>query len=127
MTEAQVHTESGGPLDKGLKAGALGLISSIVVGMASTAPAYSLAASLGAEVTLIELLPMNICVDEPPWVAEANSLAVASAPSRTRVDVGRWWSRAICERTWGMAVAARPARGPPRYRSEEHTSELHHT
>ena len=33
--------------DKGLKAGALGLISSIVVGIASTAPAYSLAASLG--------------------------------------------------------------------------------
>ncbi|GAB3597681.1 APC family permease [Angustibacter peucedani] len=36
--------ESGG---KGLKGGALGLVSSIVVGMASTAPAYSLAASLG--------------------------------------------------------------------------------
>src|SRR5476651_1796011 len=33
--------------DKGLKGGALGLLSSIVVGMASTAPAYSLAASLG--------------------------------------------------------------------------------
>jgi amino acid transporter len=33
--------------DKGLKTGALGLVSSVVVGMASTAPAYSLAASLG--------------------------------------------------------------------------------
>ena len=33
--------------EKGLKGGALGLVSSIVVGMASTAPAYSLAASLG--------------------------------------------------------------------------------
>jgi amino acid transporter len=32
---------------KGLKSGALGLVSSIVIGMASTAPAYSLAASLG--------------------------------------------------------------------------------
>lgn len=32
---------------KGLKPGALGLLSSIVVGVASTAPAYSLAASLG--------------------------------------------------------------------------------
>ena len=32
---------------KGLKAGALGLVGSIVVGMASTAPAYSLAATLG--------------------------------------------------------------------------------
>ena len=33
--------------DKGLKGGALGLVSSVVVGVASTAPAYSLAASLG--------------------------------------------------------------------------------
>lgn len=33
--------------NKGLKTGALGLVSSIVVGVASTAPAYSLAASLG--------------------------------------------------------------------------------
>ena len=32
---------------KGLKTGALGLLSSVVVGMASTAPAYSLAAALG--------------------------------------------------------------------------------
>src|SRR5690348_5321601 len=35
------------PESKGLKAGALGLVGSIVVGMASTAPAYSLAATLG--------------------------------------------------------------------------------
>ena len=33
--------------EKGLKGGAIGLVSSIVVGVASTAPAYSLAASLG--------------------------------------------------------------------------------
>ena len=34
-------------VDKGLKIGALGLISTIVMGVASTAPAYSLAATLG--------------------------------------------------------------------------------
>jgi amino acid transporter len=39
--------------DKGLKDGALGLISSTVVGIASTAPAYSLAATLGFVVVLI--------------------------------------------------------------------------
>jgi amino acid transporter len=33
--------------NKGLKTGALGLVSSVVVGVASTAPAYSLAATLG--------------------------------------------------------------------------------
>ncbi|MCV7227241.1 APC family permease [Mycolicibacterium komossense] len=38
----------GGSVDsKGLKGGSLGLLSSVVVGMASTAPAYSLAAVLG--------------------------------------------------------------------------------
>ncbi len=48
------HTQGEAPIgfpeaasDKGLKSGALGLMSSIVIGMASTAPAYSLAASLG--------------------------------------------------------------------------------
>ena len=39
--------------EKGLKDGALGLISSTVVGIASTAPAYSLAATLGFVVVLI--------------------------------------------------------------------------
>src|ERR1700712_1610090 len=37
----------GTAVDKGLKSGSLGLLGSVVVGMASTAPAYSLAASLG--------------------------------------------------------------------------------
>jgi amino acid transporter len=41
-------TGTGGIVDsKGLKGGSLGLLSSVVVGMASTAPAYSLAAVLG--------------------------------------------------------------------------------
>ena len=38
---------------KGLKGGALGLFSSVVVGVASTAPAYSLAATLGFVVIAI--------------------------------------------------------------------------
>lgn len=40
-------TAESGVDSKGLKPGALGLLGSVVVGMASTAPAYSLAASLG--------------------------------------------------------------------------------
>ncbi|MGZ6675459.1 MAG: amino acid transporter, partial [Solirubrobacteraceae bacterium] len=35
------------PGDKGLKTGALGFVSNVVIGVASTAPGYSLAASLG--------------------------------------------------------------------------------
>ena len=42
--EAEATAQAGG---KGLKAGALGLAASVVIGIASTAPAYSLAASVG--------------------------------------------------------------------------------
>ena len=40
---------------KGLKSGALGLVSSVVIGVASTAPGYSLAASLGIVVAAVGL------------------------------------------------------------------------
>jgi amino acid transporter len=46
--------------EKGLKGGALGLISSVVVGVASTAPAYSLAATLGFVVIAIDGLQAPI-------------------------------------------------------------------
>jgi amino acid transporter len=59
------------PLEKGLKSGALGLVSSVVIGVASTAPAYSLAATLGFVVVAIGLqspavailafIPMLLC------------------------------------------------------------------
>ena len=48
--EAQPVEES---RDKGLKGGALGLVSSVVMGVASTAPAYSLAATLLFVVVLV--------------------------------------------------------------------------
>ena len=41
------------PVEKGLKSGALGLVSSVVMGVASTAPAYSLAATLGFIVVVV--------------------------------------------------------------------------
>jgi amino acid transporter len=47
-----VQFENGQVMEKGLKIGALGLVSSIVIGVASTAPAYSLAATLGFVVLL---------------------------------------------------------------------------
>ena len=57
--------------EKGLKAGALGLLSSVVMGVASTAPAYSLAATLGFIVLAVGLqapivavlafVPMLLC------------------------------------------------------------------
>jgi amino acid transporter len=44
---APVAPQSSGVMDKGLKKGAIGYLSNIVIGVASTAPAYSLAATLG--------------------------------------------------------------------------------
>jgi amino acid transporter len=51
--EEGTRFENGQVAEKGLKHGALGLISSIVIGVASTAPAYSLAATLGFVVVLL--------------------------------------------------------------------------
>lgn len=47
MTAHVTGTDTAPPEAKGLKKGALGLLGSMVMGVASTAPAYSLAASLG--------------------------------------------------------------------------------
>ena len=57
--------------EKGLKAGALGLVSSVVMGVASTAPAYSLAATLffvvaavglkSPAVAVLAFIPMLLC------------------------------------------------------------------
>jgi amino acid transporter len=52
VIEPSVSSDDGG---KGLKTGAIGLASSIVIGVASTAPAYSLAATLGLIVALVGL------------------------------------------------------------------------
>ncbi len=59
------------PRDKGLKTGALGLVSSVVMGVASTAPAYSIAATLFFVVAAVALksplvavlafVPMVLC------------------------------------------------------------------
>ena len=45
--EATAMTSSGGPEQKGLKKNAITFVSNVVIGVASTAPGYSLAATLG--------------------------------------------------------------------------------
>jgi amino acid transporter len=54
MESAAVPVEGGGvaPGEKGLKSGALGYVSNLVIGIASTAPGYSLAATLGFVVAI---------------------------------------------------------------------------
>jgi amino acid transporter len=50
------------PTEKGLKSDALSLVSNIVIGVASTAPAYSLAATLGLIVVAVGVLAPTIVV-----------------------------------------------------------------
>jgi amino acid transporter len=54
-TARQTLEPSEQPLDKGLKSGALGLVSSTVIATASVAPAYSIAATLGFVVVAVGL------------------------------------------------------------------------
>ena len=51
-TESVAASGTSGVMDKGLKKGAISYVSNIVIGVASTAPAYSLAATLGFIVAL---------------------------------------------------------------------------
>ncbi len=60
MSATVTSTES--PTGKGLKGGTLGLWSTVVVGVASTAPAYSLAATLGFIVAFVGLQSAVVAV-----------------------------------------------------------------
>jgi amino acid transporter len=99
-----------GVAEKGLKSGALGLITSIVIGVASTAPAYSLAATLGFIVAFIGVQTPAVVV-----LAFVPMLFVAigySELNKADPDCGTtftWASRAFGPRTgWlgGWAIVA---------------------
>src|SRR5271165_1789457 len=73
--------QSGAPassevVDKGLKKGAIGYVSNIVIGVASTAPAYSLAATLGA---IVAVKGIGVHAPAVMLVAFVPMLLVASA------------------------------------------------
>ena len=108
-------TETSGPGTapgtKGLKGGALGLLSSVVIGMASTAPAYSLAASLGFIVVIAgEKTPAIMLLAFVPMYL----IAVAYRElNQAEPDCGTtftWAARAFGPRTgwmggWGIIAA----------------------
>ncbi len=73
-TGVPVAHEVGAPGQKGLKTGALGFVSNVVIGVASTAPAYSLAVSLGLVAGLVGLASPAIM-----WVAFIPMLFIAIA------------------------------------------------
>ncbi len=89
---------SSGVMDKGLKKGAIGYISNIVIGVASTAPAYSLAATLGA---IVAVKGVGVHAPAVMLVAFVPMLLVASAYkyfNRADPDAGTtfaWVTRAF--------------------------------
>jgi len=109
--EAHERTSDGYTPDKGLKPGALGLASSVVIGMASTAPAYSLAATLGFVVIVVGVkAPAIMLLAFIPMYF----IAVAYAELNKREpDCGTtftWATRAIGPRAgwmggWGIIAA----------------------
>jgi amino acid transporter len=101
----------GAPGTKGLKTGALGFVSNVVIGVASTAPAYSLAVSLGLVAALVGIASPAIM-----WLAFLPMLCIAIAyyyMNRADPDCGTsftWVARAMGPRIgwmtgWAIIVA----------------------
>ena len=81
-TERGGAAREGAPLEKGLKVGALGFVSSVVIGVASTAPGYSVAASLGVVAASASTQSPGVL-----WLAFLPMLCIAASYySMNRVD-----------------------------------------
>lgn len=116
MPDTTIAAESEGgsgsePMQKGLKVGAIGLVSAVVIGVASTAPGYSLAASLGGVTGAAGAQGPAIM-----WLAFIPMLFIAASYyylNRADPDCGTtftWATRAMGPKTgwvggWGIIMA----------------------
>ena len=108
--DAQLAHEEGA--DKGLKGGALGFVSSVVVGVASTAPAYSLAATLGFVVIAINGLqaPIITIIAFIPMLCVSYGYKGLNSADPDCGTTFTWGARAFGPKTgwwggWGIVVA----------------------
>ncbi len=93
---------SSGVMDKGLKKGAIGYVSNIVIGVASTAPAYSLATTLGF---IVVVKGVGVHAPAVLLVAFLPMLLVASAYKYfNRADPDAGTSFAWTTRTFGPST-----------------------
>jgi amino acid transporter len=97
-------------VDKGLKSGALGLVSSVVMGVASTAPAYSLAATLGLIVVAVGFgAPIIACLAFIPMLLTSIGYSELNKADPDCGTTFTWATRAFGPRTgWagGWAIVA---------------------
>ncbi len=98
-------------VEKGLKSGALGLVSSIVMGVASTAPAYSLAATLGLIVAAVGLAsPVIALLAFVPMLLTSIGYSELNKADPDCGTTFTWATRAFGPRTgwaggWGIVAA----------------------
>jgi amino acid transporter len=111
MSTQTSDTAGTAPGTKGLKGGALGLVSSVVIGMASTAPAYSLAASLGFIVVIAnEKTPAIMLLAFVPMYLIAVAYRELNEAEPDCGTTFTWAARAFGPRTgwmggWGIIAA----------------------
>ncbi|MCU1621995.1 MAG: putative amino acid permease [Frankiales bacterium] len=97
--------------DKGLKSGAIGLLSSVVIGVSSTAPGYSLAATLGFVATAVGLQsPAVMLLAFIPMFCIAYAYRELNAIDPDCGTTFTWAARTFGPRTgwmggWGIIVA----------------------
>jgi len=104
--------EQGESGEKGLKEGALGFVSSVVVGVASTAPAYSLAATLGFVVIAINGLqaPIITIIAFVPMLCVSYGYKALNSADPDCGTTFTWGARAFGPKTgwwggWGIVAA----------------------
>src|SRR5580658_3465540 len=104
-------SEQAAPPDKGLRAGALGLLSSVVIAVSSTAPAYSMAATLGLIVAIVGVhSPGTLIVSFLPMLCIAYAFRELNKADPDCGTTFTWTARAFGPRTgwmggWGIIAA----------------------
>ncbi|MGZ5398244.1 MAG: APC family permease, partial [Mycobacterium sp.] len=105
------HATEGDVLAKGLKPGALGLLSSTVIALASVAPAYSLAATIGFVIIAVGLqAPLIMVLAFVPMYCVAVGYRELNEAEPDAGTTFTWASRAFGPRTgwmggWGIVAA----------------------
>jgi len=108
---ADVIAEPYAPARKGLRSGSLGLISSVVIAVSSTAPAYSMAATLGLIVAIVGVhSPGTLVVSFLPMLCIAYAFRELNKVDPDCGTTFTWTTRAFGPRTgwmggWGIIAA----------------------
>jgi len=108
---APASASASAPHDKGLRAGALGLMSSVVIAVSSTAPAYSMAATLGLIVAVVGVhSPGTLIVSFLPMLCIAYAFRELNKADPDCGTTFTWTARAFGPRAgwmggWGIIAA----------------------